>query len=92
MSIMNNQSSYFDTPMLRQLIRAGKAGDLIAKGVPGGFVLAMREGVVEQLLRAQRGGPRKFKRLDAVANYLQELGAHRFEVELVQWSSTSLDI
>lgn len=75
----------FDTHLLRQLLRIGKAGALVAKGVPGGFVLAMREGSDEQLLEAQRGHPRKFKRLEAVASYLQELGAKDFSVELEQW-------
>lgn len=71
-----------DTPLLRQLVHTGKAGELVAKVVPGGFVLAMREGAVEQLLKAQRGGPRTFKRLEAVASYLSELGADKFSVEL----------
>lgn len=82
----------FDTPVLRQLVRAGKAGVLVVRGVPGGFMLAMREGLDEQLLRTQRGGPRKFKRLEAVAGYLQDVGAKRFEVELDQWSNASLGV
>lgn len=81
-----------DTPVLRQLIRAGKAGTLVAKGVPGGFVLALREGLDEQLLEAQRGHARKFKRLEAVASYLKNLGAQEFAVELDQWSPKSLDV
>lgn len=71
-----------DTPLLRQLIHSGKAGDLVAKVATGGFVLAMREGTVEQLLEVQRGGPRTFKRLEAVASYLSALGADKFSVEL----------
>jgi hypothetical protein len=80
------QNKVIDTPVLRQLIRAGKAGTLVAKGVPGGFVLALREGLDEQLLEAQRGHARKFKRLEAVASYLKNLGAQEFAVELDQWS------
>lgn len=82
----------FDTPLLRQLLRSGKAGVLVAKGVPGGFVLAMREGLDEQLLEAQRGHARKFKRLEAVASYLKDLGAKEFAVELEQWAPKSLDV
>jgi hypothetical protein len=82
----------FDTPLLRQLLRSGKAGALVAKGVPGGFVLAMREGLDEQLLEAQRGHARKFKRLEAVASYLKDLGAKEFAVELEQWAPKSLDV
>lgn len=81
-----------DTPLLRQLLRAGKAGALVAKGVPGGFVLAMREGLDEQLLEAQRGHARKFKRLEAVASYLKEQGARDFVVELEQWGPKALDL
>lgn len=86
------QNKVIDTPVLRQLIRAGKAGTLVAKGVPGGFVLALREGLDEQLLEAQRGHARKFKRLEAVASYLKNLGAQEFAVELDQWSTKSLDV
>ncbi|MFM1990202.1 MAG: hypothetical protein RJA99_3159 [Pseudomonadota bacterium] len=80
----------FDTPLLRQLIRSGKSGELVARGVPGGFVLVMREGVTEDLLEAQRGGARKFKHLDALASYLHTLGASEFRVELGPWSESSI--
>ncbi|MGB7422461.1 MAG: hypothetical protein WA917_11395 [Comamonas sp.] len=82
----------FDTPLLRHLLRTGKAGTLVAKGVPGGFVLAMREGLDEQLLEAQRGHARKFKRLEAVASYLKDLGARDFAVEIDQWEPRSLGL
>lgn len=65
---------------------------LVAKGVPGGFVLAMREGLDEQLLEAQRGHARKFRRLEAVASYLKEQGARDFLVELEQWAPKALDL
>jgi len=87
-----NQLVTFDTAILRQLVRVGKAGELVAKGVPGGFVLAMRDGLDEQVLKAQRGGARKFKRLETLAGFLQDLGAHRFEVELEQWTPSSLSV
>jgi len=79
-----------DTPVLRQLLRSGKAGELIAKGIPGGFVLAIRDGLDDQMLAAQRGGPRQFKRLDAVASYLKALGAPRFSVDLGRWDDVAL--
>ena len=90
--VLMHQIDMFDTPLLRQLIHSGKAGDLVAKGVPGGFVLAMRDGLDEQVLRAQRGGARKFKRLDALAAYLQSVGASSFAVEMVGWSESSLNL
>ena len=81
-----------DTSLLRQLIHLGKAGVLVARGVPGGFVLAMRDGLDEQFLEAQRGHARKFKRLESVASYLKDLGAREFAVELEQWAPKSLDV
>lgn len=86
------QNVMIDTPLLRQLLRTGKAGALIAKGVPGGFMLAVRDGLDEQLLEAQRGHPRKFKKLDALVSYLKEIGAHDFTVELDQWGPESLGL
>ena len=80
-----------NTPVLRQLIRVGKAGTLVAKGIPGGFLLLSREGVDEQFVEAQRGHARKFKRLDSVASYLMGLGAHEFRVETEQWRHKTLD-
>jgi hypothetical protein len=52
----------------------------------------MREGLDEQLLEAQRGHARKFKRLEAVASYLKDLGAHGFTVEIDQWAPKALDV
>ena len=86
------QNVFFGTPLLRQLIRTGKAGRLVVKGVPGGFLLVLREGIDEQLLSAQRGHARKFKRLETVASYLKDIGAEEYSVELGQWTPTSLDI
>lgn len=86
------RSAVIDTPLLRQLVRTGKAGSLVAKGVPGGFILALREGLDEQLLEAQRGHPRRFKRLEGVASYLQGLGARDFEVEIGQWTPRALNL
>ena len=80
-----------DTPLLRRLIRSGKAGDLVARGVPGGFLLIVREGLDEDFLAAQRGGPRKFKHLEAVASYLKGMGASQFTVELNQWANKALN-
>ena len=42
------------------------------------------DGLNERLpkAKAQRGGARRFKRSDALAGYLKELGAEKFEVEV----------
>jgi len=80
-----DQSHYFDTPTLKFLIGAGKVGTLVASGTTGGFVLLMRDGGVETVLRAQRGGPRLFSRLDTLARFLRELGCGSVAVELADW-------
>ena len=80
----------FDTPTLRHLATLGRAAGLVAKGVPGGFVLVMRSGIQEEVLTAQRGGPRTFRRLETGASYLKDLGIHSFEVDLGSWDSNSL--
>lgn len=82
MAILTHQIDMIDTPVLRHLARAGKLDELVAKAVPGGFVLVVRNGLEEEILRAQRGGARTFKRLDAVSSYLAELGVTRFCVDL----------
>jgi len=52
----------------------------------------MQEGLDEQLLEAQRGGPRCFRRLDAVATYLRSLGCSTFEVEFGHWEPQALKL
>jgi len=52
----------------------------------------MQEGLDEQLLEAQRGHPRKFKRLESVASYLTGLGAQEFTVDLEHWHPDALDV
>lgn len=39
----------------------------------------------EAPVRAYRGQARVFKRLDAVARYVKDLGLDRFEVEMAAW-------
>lgn len=85
-----NHNTTIDTPLLRELVRRGSAGQLIVRGVPGGFILIVRHDLDEQLLGAQRGHARKFKRLDAVASYLETLGVRVFEVDLNGWARHAL--
>jgi hypothetical protein len=77
------------TPFLRQLIEDGLAGQLIARGVAGGFLLVMNTKGTEQVLSAQRGDPRVFRRLDTLAGFLKNLGATAAEIELAAWDGGS---
>jgi hypothetical protein len=79
------------TPFLRQLVEEGLAGQLIARGVAGGFLLVMSTKGAEQVLSAQRGGPRVFRRLDTLAGFLKNLGANEAEIELGAWDGGGED-
>lgn len=78
------------TPITRELLRSGAISRLVARGAPGGFVLAMYIGVEERVLSAQRGGPRLFKHLDTLASYAQKLGFSVLEVDLSTINNTAL--
>jgi hypothetical protein len=78
------------TPVLRGLQAAGALTKVVIKGVPGGFVVTVTLGMEEQILQAQRGGARTFKRLDVAAAFLRRLGIFRFEVDSERWNSRGL--
>lgn len=46
----------------------------------------MKVGDEEEVLEAQRGHPRCFRRLDAAARYLKGIGAEEFTVDLSAWN------
>lgn len=81
------RNSMIDTPVLRQLARLGSLDDVVARQVPGGFVVIVRHGLEEEALRAQRGGARTFRRLDTVCGFLAEIGVHRFTVEATSYGA-----
>lgn len=74
------------TSLLKGLASAGSVTTIIARAVPGGFLLFARIGLDVLPVKAYRGQARTFKRLDAVARYVKELGLSRFETELTGWS------
>lgn len=76
----------FSTSLLKGLVSAGSVSSMTARAVPGGFLLYVRVGLEEQPVKAYRGQPRTFKKLDAVASYVRELGLSRFETELSGWA------
>lgn len=47
-----------------------------------GFVAKVRAGMTDRLLRADRGGPRTFAKIDTAAKYLRSLGVGRLSVDL----------
>lgn len=78
------------TAILRELIAAGSVTALSATGAPGGFYLSAQVGLERRLLDTQRGGPRLFKRLDALASFVHGVGLSKFEVDIAQWGAADL--
>ena len=70
------------TPVLKALFLALSSNRLIARQVETGFILVLLNQQHEQILQAQRGGDRVFKKLDNLAKYASSLGARQFEVQL----------
>lgn len=83
--VLMESAEQLTTPVLRHLVANGLAGQMVARGVPGGFVLVMRRRGSESTLAAQRGAPRLFKRLDTLAGFLKDLGVQSATVEFDEW-------
>lgn len=79
-------SAVIDTQILRRLVALRTAGPLFVRGTSGGFLIGMKVGDEEEVLEAQRGHPRCFRRLDAAARYLKGIGAEEFTVDLSAWN------
>ena len=71
------------TPILKALFLTPTPNQLIARQVDAGYVLVLLAHEQEQILQAQRGGDRIFKKLDNLAKYAHSLGAKNFEVQLM---------
>lgn len=79
-----------ETPIFRELLAAGAVRGVVAKGVPGGYILSVQIEGGERILTTQRGQSRVFKKLDAIASYSRELGLSQFTVDLQQWAKLGL--
>lgn len=70
-------------PLLEQMVKTKILhGSVIARSIEGGYLFVVRTGDVEQVLSIQRGGPRVFKKLDALVAYVRSLN--------IQWMSIDL--
>lgn len=80
-----------DTSRLKTLVDAGAIGGVSARGVPGGFVLSVRVGMREKIIRAVKAkNPRVFSTLPGLANYLTAAGIKRFDIDLTGYTKETL--
>lgn len=88
----SNMSSadLISSPKLKTLIEAGALQHLIARGVPGGFVLVAKVGMRERTLEAQRGGVRIFKSANGLVGYARTAGARHVDIDLAGYDPSNL--
>lgn len=76
-------TEYIDTPKLKVLADAGAITYVSARGVPGGFVLVVKIGQSERMVRAQnRTNARVFATMDGIVSYCSAARIRRIEVDL----------
>jgi hypothetical protein len=77
--------------VVRKLVAAGMDVRFIAQEVEGGYTLRIETRTEARLLTAQRGHPRVFKKLDAVASTVKDIGGYSFSVVLVRKSVADVE-
>ena len=76
-------------PILKELAAAGVIDYLLARRAPGGYELVADIRGAKRVLTAQRGHPRVFRHLDAVATFVTGLGITEFHVNESTGSESS---
>lgn len=76
-----NKLDLISTPSLRTLVETGQLHDVELRAQPGGFIVLVRAGMLERVLKAQRSGARVFARADTALRFLRELGIGRMTVD-----------
>lgn len=67
---------------LRLLTASHQLREVELSATEQGYVAKIRAGMADRLLRADRGGPRTFAKIDTAAKYLRSLGVGRISVDL----------
>lgn len=84
-------ADYIDTPKLKTLVEAGAINYVSARGVAGGFVVVVKIGMTERIVRAQkRTNARVFATMDGIVGYCTVAGIRRIDVDLVGYSKEAL--
>ena len=84
-------ADYIDTPNLKMLVDAGAVSYVSARGVPGGFVVAVKVGMGERIVRAQkRTNARIFATMDGIVGYCSAAGIRRIDVDLAGYTKAGL--
>lgn len=76
-----SQSPLLREAALRELIAAEMVGDVLAKGVSGGFVLEVGIGSRNALLASSRGDIRIFASIETMSVVLKRMGVTTFTVD-----------
>jgi len=70
-----------DHATLRHLVEAGAVRGAEVIGQSGGWGIIIKYGVTERTLAARRGTIRVFTRLEALVNYLKNIGICQFSID-----------
>jgi hypothetical protein len=87
---MNVPSYLVDTPVARELVRAGSVRSARAFPVPGGWSIQLDIGMEQRMLRTERGmEPRVFRKVETMLSYARHrLGLARLEMDMQQWEAS----
>ena len=72
---------FISTPSLRTLVETGQLREVEVRAQPGGYIVLVKAGMLERVLKAQRSGARVFAKVDSAVRFLRELGIGRMTVD-----------
>lgn len=86
-------SETIDHQTLTRLVEAGAVRGAHAVGQPGGWAVLVKYGMVERALATQRTRQvRLFRKLEALVDYLRDVGLARFDVDAANYDASSLKL
>lgn len=83
-------SKTIDHTTLTRLVEAGAVRGADVVGMPGGWGVVIKYGMLERPLAARRGQLRNFRRFEAVVSYLREMGICQYRVDASNFDSQAL--
>ncbi len=83
-------SETIDHHTLTRLVEAGAVRGATVIGQPGGWGVVIQYGTTERAIAAKRGPVRVWRRFETLANYLKDMGLHRYQVDAANYTAESL--